>query len=100
MTLSQAGAVVFVFAVLAALRWALRRAAPAGGFPWPGAFDGRRPSAPLRRTARVQLTPTHMLHQIETPQGERYLLATYPGGVSVVSSGQTALATRAQGQSA
>lgn len=95
MTLSQAGAVLFVLAMLAGLRWALRRGT-AQGFVLPRFAGRRRDEAPLRLIARLPLTPTHAVHEFETARGERYLLATYPGGVAVVSAGHVPRAVRGQ----
>lgn len=76
--------VVTVLALLGGLLWCVRRAAP--GVVSLAAWRPGIPAAKLRETARLALTPQHRLHRVETPEGESYLLATHPSGVTVLAS--------------
>ena len=79
-----------VVALVAALAWLARRRG--------GAWTGPTRQATLRESARLGLTPTHRLHQVETREGRVLLLATHPGGVTVVAD-LTAHRTALAGQS-
>ena len=84
----QTGAVLTVLALFALVFWGLRRMGAGslcGPSRWPG--SGAKP-VPLRVMAQLALTPQHRLFQIETAQGECYMLATHPAGVTVVGSGK------------
>lgn len=81
---------IAVFAVLmlaGLLAWAARRAQTGGlraGLLRMGGA-GAAGSA-LRETSRLVLTPQHRVHRVETAGGEVILLATHPGGVTVIPS--------------
>jgi flagellar biogenesis protein FliO len=81
--LHQAAAIGFVFLLLAAAAWALRRKGASAA--WPIRLpDYRRPSnSPLRLVQRLHLTPQHGLHLVEV-EGRRMLLLTWAGGASTV----------------
>lgn len=81
---TQAEAVLVVMALLGAVLWGLRRASVRLG--WGTELGSKQASRPLRITAQLSLTPQHRLHQVETPQGERYVLATHPAGIAVISA--------------
>lgn len=76
--------VATVLALLGGVLWCARRFAP--GVVTLAAFRSGIPAAKFRETARVSLTPQHRLHRVETPEGDSYLLATHPAGVTVLSA--------------
>ena len=98
-TQQQAGAVLGVLALLAATLWGLRRSIATWpiaqwgaqwraqwGAQWRARLTGPAAAPALRVRAQMALTPQHRLHQIETAAGECYLLATHPGGVTVITA--------------
>ncbi len=78
----QALAIVFVFGLLAACVWRLRRAGPPalrlrGG--------GRRSRRRMEAVERLPLTPQHSLHLVRVGS-KGFLVAAHPGGCAVLAS--------------
>jgi flagellar biogenesis protein FliO len=77
----QTGAVALVFLLLGVALWLARRVGwNFGNSPAP------LPAPTMERLGRLPLTPQHTLHLIRI-QGAEFLVATYPQGCSLVSTG-------------
>jgi flagellar biosynthetic protein FliO len=75
-TLRQVSAILFVFALLGAALWALRR--------WnnPGRQTPSRGKS-LQSIERLSLSPQHSLHLVEI-DGGRFMVATHPQGCTLL----------------
>ena len=80
--LRQILAIALVFGLLGLVVWRARRGGAA-------MFPFRRRSGPARALEsleRLALTPQHVLHVVRV-RGREIVVATYPGGLSVVKEG-------------
>jgi flagellar biosynthetic protein FliO len=79
--LRQVSSVVFVFALLGAALWALRRWNQTGG---------RTPARGrcLQTIERLSLSPHHSLHVVEI-DGDRLVVATHPQGCTLLKEWKT-----------
>jgi flagellar biosynthetic protein FliO len=79
--LRQIFSVLFVFALLGAALWALRR------WNHPGGQTASRGKS-LQSIERLSLSPQHSLHLVEI-EGSRFMVATHPQGCTLLKEWKT-----------
>ena len=91
--MGQFVAVGFVLMLLGVAVWALRRGrleAWSGATQWLVPVSRLGNTAPMERAGRLVLTPQHSLHLVRI-RGRELIVATHPGGCSVVRENISAL---------